>query len=169
MGLKNFVSKFIKVQRAIGVMLAIFLPLLIVIQVILRYVFKAPLMGIEELMLFPTIWLYMIGGANASQEKSHIECGILTLYIKKPRSMQIFKIFKGAFSVAISIWLTYWSYWLFSYSLKLWKTSNLLYIPMFFAESAMFIGLVLMTIYASYELYEYIIDFKNGPEIEGGL
>ncbi len=52
-------------------------------------------MGIEELMLFPTIWLYMLGGANASQDRTHIECGILTLYIKKPRSMQIFKIFKG--------------------------------------------------------------------------
>ncbi|MFR5011834.1 MAG: hypothetical protein ACLTDI_13210 [Acutalibacteraceae bacterium] len=40
-------------------------------------------MGIEELMLFPIIWLYMLGGANASYEKSHIECGILTLISRR--------------------------------------------------------------------------------------
>ena len=167
--MKNFASKFIKVQKIISFILAVFLPLLIVYQVLLRYVFKAPLMGIEELMLFPTIWLYMLGGANASQERNHIECGILTLYIKKPRSMQIFKIFKGLFSLAVSLWLTYWSYWLFSYSLKIWKTSDLLYIPMFFGESAMFIGLVLMTIYTGHELYDYVMDFlknKTSKEIE---
>ena len=34
---------------------------LVFIQVILRYVLHHPLMGIEELLLFPTIWLYFLG------------------------------------------------------------------------------------------------------------
>lgn len=140
------------VQGGVIVVLSLFLAFLVFVQVLLRYVFKAPLMGIEELMLFPTIWLYMIGGANASYERNHIECGILTLYIKRPVSQYLFNIVKNLISLCISIWLTYWAYWYFQYSLKLWKTSQILYIPMFYAESALFVGLVLMTIHTITEL-----------------
>ena len=147
------------VQSVIISILAIVIPLLITAQVILRYVLKMPLMGIEELMLFPIIWLYMLGGANASMERNHISCGILTLYIKKEKSMALFNLVKALISVVISIWLTYWAFWYFTYSLKMWKLSDLLYLPMFFAESSIFIGLVLMVFYALVEFYDMIFDF----------
>lgn len=149
-------SLLVKLQKLITVILAVSVLLIVVAQVLLRYVFKAPLMGIEELLFFPTIWLYMLGGANASQERNHIECGILTLYIKKPKSMMIFNVVKNTVSVFVGVWLLYWAYWLFSYSLNLWKTSDLLYIPMFFMEVAPFVGLVLMVFYAVLQLFDSI-------------
>ncbi len=150
-----------KVQSVIISLLAVIIPLLITAQVILRYVLKMPLFGIEELMLFPIIWLYMLGGANASMERNHISCGILTLYIKKEKSIAIFNFIKALISVAISMWLTYWAFWYFTYSLKMWKLSDLLYLPMFFAESAIFIGLVLMVFYALVELYDMVFDLMD--------
>lgn len=150
-----------KVQSVIISLLAVIIPLLITAQVILRYVLKMPLFGIEELMLFPIIWLYMLGGANASMERNHISCGILTLYIKKEKSIAIFNFMKALISVVISMWLTYWAFWYFSYSLKMWKLSDLLYLPMFFAESAIFIGLVLMVFYALVELYDMVLDLMD--------
>ena len=150
-----------KVQSVIISLLAVIIPLLITAQVILRYVLKMPLFGIEELMLFPIIWLYMLGGANASMERNHISCGILTLYIKKEKSIAIFNFIKALISVAISMWLTYWAFWYFTYSLKMWKLSDLLYLPMFFAESAIFIGLVLMVFYALVELYDMVLDLMD--------
>lgn len=149
-------SLLVKLQKLITVILAVSVLLIVVAQVLLRYVFKAPLMGIEELLFFPAIWLYMLGGANASQERNHIECGILTLYIKKPKSMMIFNVVKNTVSVFVGVWLLYWAYWLFSYSLNLWKTSDLLYIPMFFMEAAPFVGLVLMVFYAVLQLFDSI-------------
>ncbi|MGM0395698.1 MAG: TRAP transporter small permease [Bacillota bacterium] len=150
-----------KVQEIITMILAITLPVLVVIQVLLRYVFQVPLMGIEELMLFPIIWLYMIGGANASRTQNHIECGILTLYVKKSGSRAIFNIVRITISLLVSLWLTYWSYWYFTYSLGVWKYSPLLRLPMFFAESAVFVGLVLMTFYTLLELLDvYKRSFK---------
>ena len=150
-----------KVQSIIISLLTVVIPLLITAQVILRYVLKMPLMGIEELMLFPIIWLYMLGGANASMERNHISCGILTLYIKKEKSMSLFNLIKALISVVISLWLTYWAFWYFSYSLRMWKLSDLLYLPMFFAESSIFIGLVLMVFYALVELYDMIFDYMD--------
>lgn len=149
-------SKLVTVQKGIAAFLGVFVPLIVVIQVLLRYVFNAPLMGIEEFLFFPTIWLYMLGGANASQERNHIECGILKLYIKKPRTMKIFNIVKDLDSVVVSCWLLYWAFWLFDYSLNLWKTSDLLYIPTIFLESAPFIGLILMTLYGILQLVDSV-------------
>ncbi len=102
----------ITVQRVICYICAIALPLIITYQVVLRYVLKAPLMGIEELMTFFIIWLYMMGGSVASEQRTHIECGILTLYIKKEKTMAIFLCFKNIFSMVVCIWLTRWAYWL---------------------------------------------------------
>jgi TRAP-type C4-dicarboxylate transport system permease small subunit len=62
---------------------------LVCIQVLLRYVFRAPLMGIEELLLFPTTWLYLLGAVKASQEKSQIIARVLEIFLKKERSVYI--------------------------------------------------------------------------------
>ena len=159
--LKKFLKYLVSIQNKITVGFMIIIPMMVFIQVLLRYVFKAPLMGIEELLLFPTIWLYMLGGAMASEKDSHITCGILILYIKTQKGMDRFNIIKAFFASLVSIWLTYWAFWYFAYSLKMWKTSDLLYVPMFFAESAIFIGLVLMTFYSCYELYQRVTNYKR--------
>ncbi|MCQ1529208.1 TRAP transporter small permease [Lutispora saccharofermentans] len=163
-------NALVSAQRFIGVLLAFVAASLVVYQVILRYVFKAPLMGIEELLIFPTIWLYMIGGANASQQRNHIECGILTLYMKREGTIKLFNACKSLFSMIVSLWLTYWAYWFFIYSYSKWKLSDILYIPMFYGESALFIGLVFMSIYAIIDFYmdgrAFIHYFKS--KAEGG-
>jgi|LGVE01.1.fsa_nt_gb TRAP-type C4-dicarboxylate transport system permease small subunit len=149
----KMLSRLQSATEFVAIVLTVAVALLVFIQVILRYVFKAPLMGIEELLLFPTIWLYMIGGVAASMKKDHISCGILTLYIHKPRSKRIFELARDAISVAISSWLAYWAFWYFMYSLKVWKVSDLVRVPMFFGESAIFIGLLFMVIYAIVDLW----------------
>ncbi len=153
----KFLKWFYGIQDIVAVGLMSLATLLVFIQVLLRYVFKAPLMGIEELLLFPSIWLYMVGGANASFKKEHISCGILTLYIKKERSIKIFNVCRDLISVSVCGWLTYWAFWYFMYSLKVWKVSDLLYIPMFLGESALFLGLVFMLLYAVLDVVEAIM------------
>lgn len=156
-----------KIQEIATSFLMILLPCMVFYQVLLRYVFKAPLMGIEEIMIFPTIWLYMLGGANASMERNHITCGILTLYIKGDRAINIFNIVKGILALGVSCWLTYWSYWYFSYSLSVWKFTDLVGLPLFFGECAILLGLTLMTIYTAVEMGDYMIRFvKQDKEKE---
>lgn len=169
---KNIYRVIVAVQRVICYICAIALPLIITYQVILRYVLKAPLMGIEELMTFFIIWLYMMGGSIASEQRSHISCGILTLYIKKEKTMAIFNCCNNLFSMIVCIWLTRWAFWYFTYSFKLWKTSDILKIPMFFGESAMFIGLVFMLFFGILELIDNVKIavkiFKKGNSEEVG-
>ncbi|MDW7662263.1 MAG: TRAP transporter small permease [Bacillota bacterium] len=145
-----------KFLQTTTVFLTIMLPALVFAQVLLRYVFQIPLMGIEEIMIFPIIWLYFLGGAEASRTRTHIYCGILTLYIKKEKTMALFNVVRSIISLVISLWLTYWSYWFFAYSLRVWKLSDLVRLPMFFAESALFIGLILISLYTAIELIDMV-------------
>ena len=70
----------------------------------------------------------------------------------------------------VSLWLTYWAYWFFIYSYSKWKLSDILYIPMFYGESALFIGMAIMSIYTIIDLYmdgkAFINHFKS--KAEGG-
>jgi TRAP-type C4-dicarboxylate transport system permease small subunit len=169
---RSFVTKLWfgadKVQGLILFLLMMGVTILVFIQVLLRYVLRMPLMGIEELMLFPTIWLYMLGGAAASWERSHISCGILTLYIKRPRSIAIFNIVKNTLSIIVCAWLMHWAFWYFRYSLRVMKESATLYIPLVFGESAIFVGLLLMLIYTIVELKDDILAFvrRDNPAAE---
>ena len=153
--LKKIWNGIYAVQSVVNSFLLLATVTIVVTQVFLRYVLKAPLMGIEEILLFPAIWLYMLGGASASWERTHIECGVLTVYIKKPLTMKIFKLIKAILSVGIGCWLLKWAYWYMTYGLRVQKTSAVLHIPMIIGQSAIFIGLLLMILYAVVELLDY--------------
>ena len=64
--MKKLGKTLIQVQYGASIVAALMLLVMIGYEVFARYVLKSSLMGIEELMLFPIIWLYMLGGANAS-------------------------------------------------------------------------------------------------------
>jgi TRAP-type transport system small permease protein len=149
-----------KIQNGIVLALLVIIPVLVTVQVILRYVLNLPLMGIEELLLFPAIWLYFLGGSMASRARNHIDCGVLVLYIKKEKSLALFRLVRMVLSVFFGSWAAYWAFWFFSYSFNKWKLSDLLYFPMFFAESALFIGIVLMVFFSIVELIDRINEYK---------
>ena len=146
--MKKICSRLVSVQYAVSIICAFVLLAMIGWEVLARYVLKVSLMGIEEVMVFPMIWLYMLGGCNASYEKSHIECGILTLYIKKDRSKKIFECVKRTVCVIILAWLCYWGVYHFNYSRKTWKTGDITGAPLFYANIALTIGFFIMEIYA---------------------
>ena len=52
-----------KVLDWINVFSLLSVAVLMFVQVILRYVLKMPLMGIEELCYFPTVWLYLFASS----------------------------------------------------------------------------------------------------------
>ncbi|WP_315982011.1 TRAP transporter small permease subunit [Aliamphritea spongicola] len=54
------------------------------VQVITRYVLEIPVMGLEESLLYPTLWLYVLGAVNASRENTHIRANVLEIFLKPP-------------------------------------------------------------------------------------
>ncbi len=149
-------EKAYKIQGVLLFITLLGIAILVFIQVILRYVLHHPLMGIEELLLFPTIWLYFLGSANASVEHTQIKAQVIDIFLKTPTSLKISRIIMGIISFGVNCWLTYWAYQYFQYSNRVHKLSATLYIPMVYAESAVFLGFFLMAIYVFFETIEYM-------------
>ena len=124
-------------------------------QVIMRYVFEVPVMGLEEILVYPTVWLYFLGSVNASREDTQIKANVLDVFLKTEHSRLIVRVIADVMSLVVSAWLTYWAWGYFKYAFRIWKESPTLYIPTFYAEASVFIGLLLMTIYTAYYLIKH--------------
>lgn len=135
--------------------LMLIITVLVFVQVILRYVLRAPLMGIEELLFFPTVWLYMLGGVNASAQGTQIVCRVMEVFFKSRKSILFVRTAGSVISVVVAAWLTYWGYDYLRYALRVTRVSATLYIPLIYAECAVFVGLVLMTFYTGLEAKHY--------------
>jgi len=123
-------------------------------------------MGIEEMLIFPSVWLYFIGSATASQERSQIQARALDLFLRKPKSLYLGETIKSALAFGIAVWLTYWAYDYFLWALGAGKISSSLYWPLIYAEAALFFGFLLIAVYSLVELVDYIT--KLSREIRQG-
>ena len=121
-------------------------------QVVMRYIFEVPVMGLDEILVYPTLWLYFLGSVNASREDTQIKANVLDIFLKTDRSKLVVRIIADLMSMIVSFWLTFWAWDYFKYALRVWKESPTLYIPTFYAECAFFIGMGLMTLYTTWHL-----------------
>ena len=137
-------------------------------QVVMRYILELPVMGLEEVLVYPTLWLYFLGSVNASREDTQIKANVLDVFLKTDRAKLIVRVIADLMSVVVASWLTYWAWDYFRYALRVWKESPTHYIPTFYAECAMFIGLVLMTIYAAWYLVNNLRRLLNPPRTQQG-
>jgi TRAP-type C4-dicarboxylate transport system permease small subunit len=137
-------------------------------QVVMRYILELPVMGLEELLVYPTLWLYFLGSVNASREDTQIKANVLDVFLKTDRAKLIVRVIADLLSVIVASWLTFWAYDYFRYALRVWKESPTLYIPTFYAECAMFIGLVVMTFYAAWYLVKNVRRLFTQPRTRQG-
>ncbi|MFO7759656.1 MAG: TRAP transporter small permease subunit [Roseovarius sp.] len=131
-------------------------------QVITRYVLQVPVMGLEETMLYPTLWLYVLGSVNASRENTHIRANVLEIFITTERAHTILAIVGEIISLIVGLWLLSWAWEYTRYAWRVWRESPTLYIPTFYADIALLAGLGLMMIYTAWHLWRHIRSLRTG-------
>ncbi|MDD2207352.1 MAG: TRAP transporter small permease subunit [Aminobacterium sp.] len=136
-----------KIQRYIMVLTSLVLVGLVITQVLLRYIFKLPIMGIEELACLVGFWMYMTGAANGSRERSHIQADLLHVLIKNSRAFAWAKTFTSTLVTILAFIMTSWAWNYVSWSFKSWERSPALMIPMIFAQASLLISASLMSFY----------------------
>lgn len=135
--------------------------ILVFAQVIMRYVLRMPLMGIEELCYFPTTWLYLGGAVKASSLKSQLVARVLEIFIKKQKLIYLLRAFAALITCGILCWLVYWGYDLLKYSFKMKKLTDTLFIPWCYAEGMVFVSITLMLFYTVVECFEYFREWTH--------
>ncbi len=119
------------------------------VQVATRYVLQLPVMGLEEVLVYFALWLYILGSVNASREDTQITANVLDVFLKTERAKLMVRVTADVMGLVVALWLSWWAWDYFLYALRIWKLSPTRYIPTFYAECALFVGLALMTIYGT--------------------
>jgi len=161
-----FVWKFLeRAEQTILVIVSLTVTFLVMAEVILRYVFARPLMGIEELATLVGCWLYFIGAAHASRERSHIMADVLNAIIKRPRSFLKVKFVITIFTLIMTIVFLDWAWGYFRWALKIPEYTPSLRIPLIYAQVAMLVSAFLMVFYTFVELVDYALQLLGKREI----
>ena len=136
-----------KAQRGIMIFTSVVVVTLILVQVALRYFFKLPLMGVEELATMVGFWMYFIGAANGSRERSHIKADILQAFIKNQKTLFVSKAIGNLVVTVLAAIMVNWAVHYFQWSMKSWERSPALMIPMVYAQFSLVVSSILMCFY----------------------
>lgn len=138
------------------------------VQVFTRYVLQSPVMGLEEATVFPSLWLYMMGAANASRENSQIRANVLEIFIKSERGHARLGILTEIVSLIVCGWLIRWAWDFARYSWRTWRESATLYWPTFYADVALILGLSLVFLFTLRTLWNHVRVLNGTVEVQHG-
>ncbi|MFP4036684.1 MAG: TRAP transporter small permease [Desulfobacteraceae bacterium] len=132
------------------------IPLTVLIQVLLRYVFKQPLFGLEELSRLVAIWVYFFGAVLSTRMDNHVQGDVVEQFFSSPRAKSVIKSFVWCLCLLTCCLFVYHSW---AYSFWLFKTGERttgLWWPRITSVGSMFVGAVFMTLYSLVNLANYL-------------
>ncbi|HKL10658.1 MAG TPA: TRAP transporter small permease [Clostridia bacterium] len=155
-----------KIQRAILFVTVVSVMFIISYGAILRYVFQKDFFGIEDVILVIAFWMYFIGGSYGSYTGNHVSAEVIPAYIKDKKVRNIVLLVKSAVSVGLSWLFSYWGFNLFLWGVIQKGKTATLGIPLVVPQSAIFVGLVLMSLYITVYFIEDVLLFKRNNQTD---
>jgi len=145
---KSFIWKFlIKIQQWLMIATSIFVILIMFVEVLLRYVFKSDLYGIEEIVVIAAFWLYFMGSSYGVYEKSHVKADILPQMMSQ-KAQKILNIIIRFIMAVLCCLFAYWAVGMISHALKYMPRTTGLRIPIVISQFSILLGYFLMSIYS---------------------
>ncbi len=156
-----FNSADVALQRVI-VPVIVFLSILVagglVLGIVMRSVFNQPMFGLEEIVLFSVMWLYMLGATLASRERSHLRADVAATYIKNPRYKRLVRILAALITLVVACAFVVWSFDLFLWGLAKGQSTPVFQLPMVISQASLIFASILIMFYAVRDL---INDFNE--------
>ena len=103
--------------------------------------------GYEEILIMAAFWLYMIGCAHGSYEKSQITADIAEAMMKETLRKDIMRVVREILTVVLGLWFLYWGWNLILYALDIGTVTSVYRIPMVIGYSSIFTGLVFIILF----------------------
>ncbi len=126
-------------------------------QSVLRYVFQHGIFGLDEVAGLAAIWLYLMGAAYGTYERSHIKTGVMETYVKRGQILRIARVGVAGISCVVASFMAKWSYDYLVWSISTNMATTTYRWPMAFFQFPIFLGAVLMSIYFLVEMLDAVI------------
>lgn len=129
--------------------------------VLLRYVLKINLFGMDEIILCFVFWFYFFGGANGSMEDSQIRADLVATFVKKPKAIWGLRIVTRLIEIGTLIFIIAMSVGLFVTNCQRMPATQGLKIPYIVPQSSIVVGFILMLFY---DLLHLLRQLAEGPQ-----
>jgi len=155
---KRFHFGVLNAQRLL--LICLFIPLTVAMfaETVARYVIGKGFFAIEDFIGYTAVWLYFIGAAVATHERTQIKAEIASMIFKSPRTLNITKAVVAAISVIVAGIMVQWSYVYVRWSIAMGERTPVYQVPFIYFQSALLVGTILMAIYFLMELIDRIRD-----------
>lgn len=137
----------VKGEEFIIVAVGAFISVAMFIQILLRYVFHAPLFGLEEISILIVSWFYFIGAAYSVHTESYIKADILPLIVKNPRIIKAFNIVSFVLTIIATLLLFYYGFKYAVWAGRAHVVTPTFLISVNYGFSALVIGSALMSLH----------------------
>ncbi|MFK5953713.1 MAG: TRAP transporter small permease subunit [Desulfobacterium sp.] len=140
--------------------------LTVVLQVLLRYVFKQPLFGLEEFSRLVAIWIYFFGAVLSTKYDNHVQGDVANKYISNERSRISLRAFVWIVCLVTCLLFLYhsgsYSWWVYGTG----ERTTGLWWPRVISVCSMFFGAIFMTLYCLTNVVKYLtsaLNYKKDP------
>lgn len=154
----GFLGKF---QKCVMAVTSILIVGMICYAVVARYVFGSDFYGSEELIQMLAFWLYFMGAAQGSREKSQISADILSCYITNEKWCRFAHLIKDFLTAGICLLVTVWAIKFVAWGFMMMPKSPVFKLPMIIPHSAVGLGFILMSLYHVVYLVQDIMAFRR--------
>lgn len=137
------------VQHGISVICNLAIVLIVVTTVCMRYFLHLDFFGAEEVLMVCAFWLYFIGAANGSFEKSHIEASLVEQTFGGTVAGRLVAFVRDTVELVVIAVLAYWSWLLIRFAIDRWPVTPGWGIPVLVPQSAILAGFCLMLLHAA--------------------
>ena len=142
---------------AFGLCLAV----LMFVQVVLRYVFASPFVGIEELSLLFGAWFYFLGVAYVTRNGEHIHGGILTMVTTSRNAIRVVRLLMTLLGIAACVVFGYYAIKYALFEIRTGRLSSYMRWPKGWWSASLIVGFSATGIYMALQAVNQIVDLAS--------
>ena len=145
---KSLIWKFlVSIQQWLMIISSLFVVLIMCVVVVLRYVFRSDLYGIEEIVIVAAFWLYFMGSSYGLYDRSHVKADIIPQMLSN-KNQALLRVIISLVVSFLCILFTYWATDMISHGLEFMPRTTGLRIPIVISQFSIFLGYLIMSIYS---------------------
>ncbi len=130
-------------------------------QVVLRYVFASPFVGIEELSLLFGAWFYFLGVAYVTRNGEHIHGGILTLVVKSQNAVRCVRLVMTVLGILACVVFGYFAIRYALFEIQTGRLSSYMRWPKGLWSASMIVGFTATAIYMVLQAVNQFFDLRS--------
>lgn len=151
----------VRIQRFFLFYLFLVLVVGMLLELLVRFFFKQSIFGLSDFIGFASVWLYAIGAAMASYDRTHIKAEFVNVFAKSARVRNLCRLVSAVISAGMSAIFTKWSWDLCVYSVAVGEVTQAYPVPKVIFQASFFVGGILMVIYFLWEAVDCFVDFRK--------